>query len=298
MCINYVLFPVLIFQQSLSDFDGTHPSASLCFPGSTSLDGVRENEQTTDFGPVHAGWSCSRQSGSRPFVSNREQRRANRLSTMSDEITGQRQSWIGGNRWSVAGDQLGFLNDRQRDVTGPNIGATRPSKASKIAQTRVRCATVPPGTDTDFHPQEDPNELANNADTPVVTDASSETIGKDEHRQSDMEVNFESEADIFEMDSSVDELNNRARDASREISEPSVRTNDNYSSMMSDSDNSTLSINEDQTLVQRLSEYPFINTNVFSPSLNNRESGSDLSWDEYADVPSFANPGLMYSGCR
>lgn len=302
------LFFVLIFQQSLSDFDGTHPSASLCFPGNKSLDGVREDEPTTNFGPVHAGWSGSRQSGSRPSASNKEQRRANRLSTVSDGVTGHRRSWIGGNRLSLAGDQLGFSNNGQHPVIGLNIGATRPSK---ITHARVGGATVPPAADTDFQPREDLRELSITGrkqcdyplegratkNTPAGTDASTETLGKDEHRHSDMEVNFESEGDIFGMESSGDELNSGARDASRELSEPSVRTNDNYSSMVSDSDNSTLSINGDQTLVQRLSEYPFVNTNVFNASLNIRESGSDLSWDEYADVPSFANPGPMYSGC-
>lgn len=274
-----------------------------------SLDKVREDEQTTNFGPVHAGRSGCRQSGSRPSASNKEQRRANRLSTVSDGVTGHRRSWIGGNRLSATGDQLGFSNDGQHPVIGSDTGATRPSK---IARARAGGATVPPATGTDFRPREDPHESAVTGgkqcgrplegwaaeDAPAGTGASSETLGKDEHRRSDMEVNCESEADIFGIESSGDELNGGARDASRERSKPSVRTNDCYSSMVSDgSDNSTISMNEDQTLVQRLSEYPFINTNVFNASLNIRESGSDLSWDEYADVPSFANPGLMYSGC-
>lgn len=291
----------VFLQQSASDFDGTRPSATMCFPGNLSLDKVREEEPatttTTNSGPTQASWSGSRQSGSRPLASAREQRRLNRLSAASDDVTSRCQSWISGNRLSMASDQLGFSNDRP---------PMRQHRLSGVAQAaRDRFAAISPTPEADFQPMHD---LANSGGTqydPLLLEnrtadeqavAKPETVEKDNDRRSDMEVHFESEADILGMEALCDERNDRACGMSQELSELSIPTNDNRSLPTTDSEDSTLSFTEDQALLRRLSEYPFIDTNVFNRPGNILESGSDLSWDESADVPSFAHPSLMYSG--
>lgn len=310
-CAKFLRFRLL--QQSASDFDGTRPSATLCFPGNPSLDKVREEEPatttTTNSGPTRASWSGSRQSGSRPLTSAKEQRRLNRLSAASDDVTSRCQSWISGNRLSLASDQLGFSNDRppmrQHPAGKSNIGATRLSGG--FAQARDRFPAISPTPEADFqlmHDLADSGETQYNplleshmADEQTAAEPSPDAAAeKDDDRRSDMEVHFESEADILGMETSCDERNDRACGMSQELSETSIPTNDNRSLVTTDSEDSTLSFTEDQALLRRLSEYPFVDTSVFNRPGNIQESGSDLSWDESADVPSFAHPSLMYSG--
>lgn len=304
---------VFVLQQSASDFDGTRPSATMCFPGNLSLDKVREEEPatttTTNSGPTQASWSGSRQSGSRPLANAKEQRRLNRLSAASDDVTSRCQSWISGNRLSMASEQLVFPNDRPPMRPHPagksNIGATR---LSGVAQARDRFAAISPTPEADFQPAHDLADSGGTQYDPLLESRHAaddraeaevlppEAAEKDDDRRSDMEVHFESEADILGMEASCDGRNDRACGMSQELSELSIPTNDNRSLPTTDSEDSTLSFTEDQALLRRLSEYPFIDTNVFNRPGNLQESGSDLSWDESADVPSFAHPSLMYSG--
>lgn len=307
---------IFIFQQSASDFDGTRSSAAVCFPGHSSLDRVQEEEPTLNVRPTRTSWTGSRQSSSQLPSLTKEQKLLNRLSTASDDVTSRCQSWISGNRLSLNSDRLSYAGPqhsgeraslRQFPTDRSNMGVTRPAAGN---QTRDRLAAISATPESDMgQDQQDNAEADDSVGTPYClpseshdaddqTNGSAETLEKDSlHHRSDMEVNFTSEADILGMEMSGDELNDGHRGrASRNFSEMSIPTNDNRSMVTTDSEESTLSISEDQALLRRLSEYPFINSNVFNRVGNIHGSGSDLSWDESADVPSFANPSLMYSG--
>lgn len=291
-------------------------SAAVCFPGHSSLDRVQEEEPTINVRPNRMSWTGLRQSNSSQLPSlTKEQKLLNRLSAASDDVTSRCQSWISGNRLSMNSDRLSFAGPqhsgerasaRQFPTDRSNTGVTRPAA---VNQTRDRLAAISVTPNSDLGVSQDRAEAGDSVGTPYYlpseshdgqTNGSAETLEKDGvHRRSDMEVNFTSEADILGMDG--DELNEgqptrSGGRTSRNFSELSIPTNDNRSMVTTDSEESTLSISEDQALLRRLSEYPFINSNVFNRVGNLQGSGSDLSWDESADVPSFANPSLMYSG--
>jgi hypothetical protein len=96
----------------------------------------------------------------------------------------------------------------------------------------------------------------------------------DDNNAIDLEVNFESEADVLGVETSGDELDRVG--TSRDFSEMSSQLTERGFSDDEDYNRSTQSESEDGIFDSR------------GPLLGFTRSGSDLSWDESADLPSFA----------
>jgi hypothetical protein len=133
------------------------------------------------------------------------------------------------------------------------------------------CTVELPGSTT-----RQPWYAANNDGT--GSDAS-ELSDEDDNNAVDLEVNFESEADVLGVETSGDELDRGG--TSRDFSEMSSQLTERGISDDDDGNGSSPSGSDDVMFSgnRRLLSYA--------------RSGSDLSWDESADLPSFA----IAAGC-
>lgn len=298
--VNVKRLSCLLSQQSALEFDGTRPEFAS-YLAQSKLNKERNNDLST-----------KRTAGLPQKISSNDHTSQHRLSTTSDFITNRRQSWINSHRLSTMSDLLTYAGEQPHSEHLSTEGLKRLSISGQ-GRGRLMALSSTPDSEVPQLLLDEDGCNDNGEEDKEDYQLTSSSLRKDEKEmdesmeeneesddrflRSDMEVNFESEADLFGIEGNDgNELNvaGSIGRPSRDFSELSIRTNDNQST--TNSDESTLSMTEDEGLLHRLSEYPFIDTSAFHlRPRNSRESTSELSWDESADVPSFANPSLLFS---
>ena len=94
----------------------------------------------------------------------------------------------------------------------------------------------------------------------------------------DMEVNFESEADVLGVDTSGDELDDRQSHG--DFSDISIRTNDIGSQGDSSDTDESGSSSADRLLLENLDKYPFCNFNAFQSKSNGGNESCSIPMHE------------------